>query len=92
MDFDGVDDRVRLHAEALLRFCLPRFEAEGKSYLTVAFGCTGGRHRSVVLTEHLARILKEAQTLDIEVVHRDVHRTLDEGQKPETLSERNALT
>jgi RNase adapter protein RapZ len=37
-----------------LEFCLPRFEQEGKSYLTVAVGCTGGRHRSVALSEYLA--------------------------------------
>lgn len=63
--------------QALLEFCIPRFESEGKSYLTVAIGCTGGRHRSVVLTEHLARGLHDALGFDIEVVHRDVDRTVE---------------
>ena len=38
----------------LLEFCLPRFEREGKSYLTISFGCTGGQHRSVWFAERLA--------------------------------------
>jgi UPF0042 nucleotide-binding protein len=58
----------------LLEFCLPRFEREGKSYLTVAVGCTGGRHRSVVMAERLAERLREKTGLRIEVVHRDVDR------------------
>jgi len=37
-----------------LEFCLPRFEREGETYLTVALGCTGGRHRSVVIADQLA--------------------------------------
>jgi UPF0042 nucleotide-binding protein len=59
---------------ALLEFCLPRFEREGKSYATVAFGCTGGRHRSVVVAERLAEMLRERIGLEIDVVHRDVER------------------
>jgi len=43
----------------LLLFLLPLYEQEGKSYLTVAIGCTGGRHRSVTLTEHLGAFLTE---------------------------------
>jgi UPF0042 nucleotide-binding protein len=43
----------------MLASLLPRYEAEGKSYLTVAVGCTGGRHRSVYVTERLARWLQE---------------------------------
>lgn len=41
----------------LLRYVVPKYEQEGKSYLTIAFGCTGGMHRSVVLAEHVARAL-----------------------------------
>jgi len=52
---------------------LPGFEREGKSYLRVALGCTGGRHRSVVIAEELARLLKK-HDLDPTVVHRDVDR------------------
>ena len=61
-------------ADALLDFCLPRYEREGKSYLTVGIGCTGGRHRSVVVAEQLARGLTERTGLGIEVVHRDLGR------------------
>jgi UPF0042 nucleotide-binding protein len=41
----------------LLRYVVPKYEQEGKSYLTIAFGCTGGMHRSVVLAEHVAAAL-----------------------------------
>jgi UPF0042 nucleotide-binding protein len=58
----------------LLAFTLPRHEREGKSYLTVAIGCTGGRHRSVVLSDHLAAELTTRTGLPIVVVHRDVAR------------------
>jgi UPF0042 nucleotide-binding protein len=56
----------------LLRFTLPRFEREGKSYLTIAIGCTGGRHRSVALAEHMAEVLSDEIGVAIDVVHRDV--------------------
>lgn len=49
-------------AVGLLSFALPRYEREGKSYLTVAIGCTGGRHRSVVVATTLAERLSEALT------------------------------
>ena len=58
----------------LLAFALPRYEREGKAYLTVAVGCTGGRHRSVVLADHLAKELTHATGLAIAVVHRDMGR------------------
>ena len=60
--------------EDLLEYCLPRYEREGKSYLTVAVGCTGGRHRSVALTERLAASMVKKTGLPITVVHRDVSR------------------
>lgn len=56
----------------LLRYTLPRFEREGKSYLTIAIGCTGGRHRSVALAEHIAEVLSSELGVAIDVVHRDV--------------------
>ncbi|MRG92269.1 RNase adapter RapZ [Polyangium spumosum] len=59
---------------ALLEFSLPRYEREGKSYLTIGIGCTGGRHRSVALAEVLADNLRRKVTLPISVVHRDVGR------------------
>lgn len=58
--------------EELLRFLIPRFEAEGKVYLTVAIGCTGGHHRSVALVEELAARLRAGHT--VAVRHRDVER------------------
>lgn len=54
-------------------FLLPRYAAEGKSYLTLAIGCTGGRHRSVAIAEELARRLREAGT-EARVWHRDVDK------------------
>lgn len=60
----------------LLTFCLPRYEREGKSYLTVGVGCTGGQHRSVVLSEKLASEVSKSTGLDINVVHRDIDRDL----------------
>jgi UPF0042 nucleotide-binding protein len=52
---------------------LPAYTAEGKSYLTIAMGCTGGRHRSVVLADELARHLRARGTVS-SVFHRDVDR------------------
>lgn len=54
----------------LLEFLLPQFEKEGKRYLTVGVGCTGGRHRSVAVVEELARRLSASRRL-VGVVHRD---------------------
>jgi UPF0042 nucleotide-binding protein len=58
---------------ALLDFTLPRYQREGKSYLTIALGCTGGRHRSIVLVEELRRLL-DARGYRVLVRHRDVER------------------
>ena len=55
----------------LLEYLLPLYKREGKSYLTIGIGCTGGRHRSVFLTNKLAKILKK-DSLDISTVHRDM--------------------
>lgn len=62
------------HASALMGFCVPRFEREGKSYLTVALGCTGGRHRSVALAERLAARMEGELGMAMDVVHRDMER------------------
>jgi UPF0042 nucleotide-binding protein len=59
--------------DTLLGSLLPSYQAEGKSYLTVALGCTGGRHRSVVLADELARRLAY-QGSPVSVLHRDVDR------------------
>ncbi|MEZ5320169.1 MAG: RNase adapter RapZ [Vicinamibacterales bacterium] len=58
--------------EALLRFLLPQYIAEGKSYLTIAIGCTGGRHRSVAIAAALGRRLAEVTGTKVRVRHRDV--------------------
>jgi len=54
----------------LLRFLLPKYEAEGKAYLTIGIGCTGGRHRSVALANELTRLLTEVG-FAANVTHRD---------------------
>jgi UPF0042 nucleotide-binding protein len=57
----------------LLSFLIPRYAAEGKTYFTLGVGCTGGRHRSVVIVEELARQLRESKAeLDLFVRHRDL--------------------
>jgi UPF0042 nucleotide-binding protein len=56
-----------------LGYLLPRYQKEGKAYLTVAIGCTGGRHRSVALVEEL-RAFVESQGIPVTVTHRDVDR------------------
>ena len=62
------------HVVPFLRFALPRYEAEKKARLSVAFGCTGGRHRSVVIADEVARAMREFWPGEIEVEHRDVDR------------------
>jgi UPF0042 nucleotide-binding protein len=52
---------------------LPGYVAEGKSYLTIAIGCTGGHHRSIVVAEELAEWIR-ARGLPTVLVHRDVER------------------
>lgn len=80
----GLDTDVReyvfSHGEAgtfldkvteLLDFLIPEYEAEGKSYLTIGIGCTGGRHRSVAMAEAIARHLR-VRDVDTAVHHRDL--------------------
>jgi UPF0042 nucleotide-binding protein len=61
------------HVEALLTSLLPAYVAEGKAYLTIALGCTGGRHRSVTIAEELARRLRR-HVQRVGVVHRDIDK------------------
>ncbi len=83
----GLDDEVREFVLAqpdttpflerlwpLVEFLLPKFVTEGKSYLNVAVGCTGGRHRSVVVAEVLARRITQAG-FPVKISHRDLERT-----------------
>jgi RNase adapter protein RapZ len=80
----GLDDAVRDYVlsqpeaaefvdrvDELLRFLMPAFLREGKSYLAIAVGCTGGRHRSVAVVEELAHRLRE-EGYALSVHHRDV--------------------
>jgi UPF0042 nucleotide-binding protein len=57
----------------LLVYLLPHYIHEGKSYLTIAFGCTGGQHRSVMMAEDIGKHLKQAG-YDVKVQHRDCPR------------------
>jgi RNase adapter protein RapZ len=58
----------------LLDYLLPAYEQEGKSHLTISIGCTGGRHRSVVIAERLAREYERRGEFLVDVVHRDVKK------------------
>ena len=60
--------------QPLLDFLVPQYEEEGKSHLSIAIGCTGGRHRSVAITEHLAARFRDRDDVTVEVEHRDVGR------------------
>jgi len=64
------DFYARLHG--LLDFLLPQYVAEGKSHLVIAIGCTGGRHRSVAIAEHLAERYRDSDDIDVAVAHRDI--------------------
>ena len=58
--------------EEYLRYVIPHYIAEGKSYLTVAIGCTGGRHRSVMIAERLKRALANTPGARVRIRHRDM--------------------
>jgi UPF0042 nucleotide-binding protein len=77
IDYVGRDGRLEVfysHLIPLLEFVLPQYVAEGKAHLMVAIGCTGGRHRSVAITEHLAKLCRDREEYFVEVAHRDVDR------------------
>jgi UPF0042 nucleotide-binding protein len=83
----GGDDRkvvkfLRKHPEVeetvekfsdLLDYLLPFYKKEGKAYLTVGIGCTGGRHRSVMVANRIGELLKEKR-FDVSVIHRDIQK------------------
>lgn len=68
---DVADTIERFHS--LLAYLLPFYAREGKSYLTVGIGCTGGRHRSVMVTNALRKLLKR-DGFNVSVAHRDVQK------------------
>jgi UPF0042 nucleotide-binding protein len=70
---DGRLDELYQHLHALLDFLLPQYVAEGKAHLVIAIGCTGGRHRSVAIAEHLAARYGDRDDLAVAVTHRDVN-------------------
>jgi UPF0042 nucleotide-binding protein len=77
VDYIGLDGRLEelyVRLDALLDFLLPQYIAEGKAHLVIAIGCTGGRHRSVAIAEHLAAHYRENDDLDIAVAHRDIDK------------------
>jgi UPF0042 nucleotide-binding protein len=59
------------HLKAMLTMLLPAYVAEGKSYLTIAMGCTGGQHRAVAMAEQVAKFVSE-QGFDPVVTHREL--------------------
>lgn len=61
------------HVQGLLDFLLPHYVAEGKAYLTISFGCTGGRHRSVMMAQEIARYLQR-EGYPIRISHRDIDK------------------
>ena len=71
----GEDDAKELIARitGMLEFLLPRYVDEGKSYLTIGVGCTGGHHRSVAIAEELAALLRE-QGIEVATRHRDIDK------------------
>jgi UPF0042 nucleotide-binding protein len=71
---DGELDAFYERLHPLLDYLLPQYLAEGKAHLVVAVGCTGGRHRSVAIAEHLAARYRPATEYLVEVLHRDVTR------------------
>jgi RNase adapter protein RapZ len=84
--FTGQDPKVRRYIqsfpqtpeflrriEGLLTYLIPHYIREGKSYLTIAFGCTGGKHRSVMLAESVRKVL-DRRGFSTKVIHRDIDK------------------
>lgn len=75
----------------LLEPLLPRYHAEGKSYLTIAVGCTGGRHRSVFVAEALAAWLADRAS-SVQINHRDLNRSSRDGSEAKLDGNRESIT
>jgi UPF0042 nucleotide-binding protein len=74
IDRDGGLQEFYGHVIPLLDYLLPQYVREGKAHLQVAIGCTGGRHRSVAVAEHLAHHYGEAGDYMVDVSHRDIDK------------------
>jgi RNase adapter protein RapZ len=77
IEYVGRDGRLKEFYDRvlpLLEYLLPQYVAEGKAHLVVAIGCTGGRHRSVVIAEDLGAHFRDDGRYFVEVQHRDVDR------------------
>ena len=74
LERSGATHEFLEHTLNLLRFLIPQYVAEGKSYLTVGIGCTGGRHRSVRIAERLRPALANLGVARVRVRHRDLTR------------------
>jgi RNase adapter protein RapZ len=82
VDYVGRDGRLQEFYDRvlpLLEYLLPQYVNEGKAHLVVAIGCTGGRHRSVAIAEHLAAAFRDRDEYFVEVQHRDVDRVPARG-------------
>ena len=75
MEKDAATRQFIERLEDYVRFSIPYYVGEGKSYLTIAIGCTGGRHRSVMIAERLGRVLKDLPDTRVRVKHRDIRRS-----------------
>jgi UPF0042 nucleotide-binding protein len=71
---DGRLAELYEHMHALLDFLLPQYVSEGRSHLIIAIGCTGGRHRSVAVAEHLGERYRAWEQLSITIAHRDIDK------------------
>jgi len=71
-DQPEVEETLRRFTD-LLNYLLPQYQREGKSYLTVGIGCTGGRHRSVMIANEVTKRLRRAG-YDAHAVHRDMRK------------------
>jgi UPF0042 nucleotide-binding protein len=69
---EGALDAFYEQLDPFLDYLLPQYLTEGKAHLVVAIGCTGGRHRSVAIADHLAERFKDSPGYLVEVVHRDL--------------------
>ncbi len=74
IDRDGSLEAFYERLHPLLDYLLPQYLAEGKSHLVVAVGCTGGRHRSVAIAQHLAERYRSMPEYVVQVIHRDSER------------------